>query len=195
MKSAKFTLLAVLFFGGPGLRADQIEMQNGDHYSGKVISMTADTVVLESDVLGKISVPRAKVGTLHLGPVAPVIAPKANASAAASPDIAAALRQLGANTNFIEQIRRQFLQGAGPEANAKYDELIGGLMSGKLDMNTLRKEAKSAADQLRSLKSQGDDMGGLLDTYLSILDSFLKESSVSTSVPVTHTNYGVGIVR
>ncbi|HZM04079.1 MAG TPA: hypothetical protein VFC44_13795 [Candidatus Saccharimonadales bacterium] len=193
MKSAKFILLAVLFFCGPGLRADQIEMQNGDHYSGKVISMTADTVVLESDVLGKINVPRAKVGTLHLSPSAPVIAPKTPATA--TPDIAAALRQLGANTNFIEQIRRQFLQGAGPEANAKYDEMIGGLMSGKLDMNTLRKEAKSAADQLRSLKSQGDNMGGLLDTYLSILDSFLKESSVSTSVPVTHTNYGVGIVR
>ena len=60
------------------------------------------------------------------------------------PDMTADLRNLGANTNVIEQIRKQFLADAGPEANNKYDELVGGLLSGKIDMAGLQAEAKSA---------------------------------------------------
>lgn len=191
-----------------GLRGDQLEMQNGDHYSGKVISMTADKVVLQSDVLGKITVPRAKVQALHIG-TATVATSAAVSTAATSAltktsatapqggnaDVASALRSLGANTNFVEQIRKQFLADAGPEANAKYDDMIGGLMSGKLDISALRAQAKSAADQIRDLEKQGGDSTGMLDTYLTILNSFLKETSVSTSVPVTRTNYGATIIR
>ena len=69
------------------------------------------------------------------------------------------MHQLGANTNFIEQIRKQFLSQAGPEANDKFDEMVAGLMSGKFDMNSLRAEAKAAAGQIRALKGQGGDVG------------------------------------
>ena len=49
-------LTAVLFFStGLRLGADQVQMQNGDRYSGKVLSMTPATVVLQSEVLGKLS--------------------------------------------------------------------------------------------------------------------------------------------
>ena len=49
------------------LQADQVEMQNGDRFSGKVFSVSADTVVLQSDTLGKITVPRKKVASLTFG--------------------------------------------------------------------------------------------------------------------------------
>jgi hypothetical protein len=187
------------------LQADQVEMQNGDRYAGKVVSMTADTVVLQSDVLGRITLPRGKVANINLGAGAAAHVPRvSNQVGAASlvltnsnPDISAALHQLGANTNFIEQVRKQFLSEAGPEANNKFDEMVGGLMSGKMDMNSLRAEAKAAADQIRALKGQGGDVGGALDSYLAILDNFLKQTAQSTpSAPAAAatTNGGRGMI-
>jgi hypothetical protein len=168
---------ALLFLAG-GLRADQVEMKNGDRYAGKVISMTADTIVLQSDVLGKLTLPRGKVANINLGASQAGTAPLALSNA--SPDITAALRHLGAPTNFVEQVRQQFLSGAGPEANNKFDELVGGLFSGKFDMDSLRAEAKAAAGQIRELKRQGGDVGETLNAYLAILDKFLKETAHST---------------
>ena len=195
--------LALFLFIAGGLRADQIEMQNGDRYAGKVISMTADNVVLQSDVLGKITLPRTKVANINIG--ASKAAQSTNQAKAVSstptnaapPDIAAALRHLGANTNFIERVRKQFLSDAGPEANNKFDELVSGLLSGKLDMNSLRAEAKAAADQIRELKRQGGDVGEPLDSYLAILDSFLKQTAHSTpaAAPVTNSSQGITIIR
>ena len=187
-------LLAAL----PRLRADLVEMQNGDRYAGKVLSVSADTVVLASDVLGKINVPRNKVASLAFGTNAAALRPAANparvpaftnppaaASAAAlanaNVDLSASLRQLGANTNFVGQIRQQMLAGS-PEAAGKYDELVNGLMTGKLDLNDLRREAKSNADQLRELKRElGPEAGDSIDTYLVVLDNFLKETAAEAT--------------
>jgi hypothetical protein len=185
MKVRAAIFIALFFLVGGGLRADQLEMQNGDRYNGKVISMTADTVILQSDVLGKITLPRGKVANINLGAIAAMpVAHSTNQAKASSltqtnvdPDIATALRQLGANTNFIERVRKQFLSDAGPEANNKFDELVGGLFSGKLDIESIRAQAKQAADQIRELKRQGGDVGDLLDSYLAILDNFLKETA------------------
>jgi hypothetical protein len=184
-------VLGILLLSSPNVFADQIEMQNGERFIGKVLSMNADSIVLQSEVLGKVSVPRAKVATISLGSnvatVAPTPAPSTNQIRLAGPstpitnadlDISAALRQLGANTNFIEQIRGQFLSDAGPDANGKFDELLSGLKSGNVNIASLRAQAKSSADQLRALrKDLGPDAGDSLDTYLGILDSFLRETA------------------
>jgi hypothetical protein len=144
-------------------------------------------------VLGKITVLRNKVVSLSFGTnaVAPGAAgnlaqpistnlPTATAPAAAvntNMDLSAALRQLGANTNFVGQIRQQLLAG-NPEANRKYDEMVGGLLSGQLSVNDIRQQAQSAATQLRELKRElGPDAGDSLDGYLQVLDSFIKESA------------------
>ncbi len=182
---------ALVLFAAPGrLRADQVEMQNGDRYTGHVLSLTTNEVVLQSDVLGTLRLPRAKVAGVTLGASsatnslrrpwltngqarASSIAPT-NAPAHLSP----ALGQLGANTNLIQQIQKQFLSGAGPEANARFNDLMSGLMSGKLNVEDIRAQAKTAADQLRALKRDGgEDSGFTMDAYLAILDQFLKETA------------------
>ncbi len=201
-------LFALFLFVAGALRADQVQMRNGDRYAGKVVSMTGDTIVLQSDVLGRITLPRGKVANINLGAgaAAPVARATNQARAAslvltnANPDISAALHQLGANTNFIEQVRKQFLSQAGPEANNKFDEMVGGLMSGKFDMNGLRAEAKAAAGQIRALKGQGGDVGDALDSYLVILDNFLKQTAQSTPVapaaaPTTNGARGTNIIK
>ena len=172
------------------LSADQVRMQNGDHYLGEVVSLGTNTLVLKSDVLGTVRLPREKVALITLGPGAATnvqpaaAAPNNPAGVASAPltngtvDLSASLRQLGANTNFIQQVQAHFLGAAGPEANAKFNELVGGLMSGKLNVNDIRVEAKSAAVQLKELKRDlGEDAGWALDGYLAILENFLQQTA------------------
>jgi hypothetical protein len=178
--------------------ADQVEMQNGDRYTGRVLSLSADSVVLQNDILGKITLPRSKVTLLSVGSAAPAgarggapvglstVAPTTNRSLASpksialtngNADLAGALKSLGANTNFIEQIKGQFLADAGPEANQQFNDMLGGLLSGKIDMAGLRAQAKSAADQLRAYQKElGPEASDTFNSYLAILDSFLKET-------------------
>lgn len=179
----------LLALAEPSLLADQVLMQNGDRYLGKVLSVSADTVVLSSDMLGKINVPRHKVASVTFGTNL-VASPTANQPAASTNhpattasvpstnrnlDLSAALRGLGANTNFVAQIRQQML-ASSPEAAGKYDQMVNDLMSGKLNVNDLRQQARSSAKQLQDLKRElGPEADDLLDSYLQILNGFLKE--------------------
>jgi hypothetical protein len=201
------------FAVAPALRADVLEMQNGDRYSGKVLSMSANIIVLNSEVLGRINVPRSKVASMTFGtnsaPVAFTAAATTGGAAVAqnaaanipniplpvstnlpimvtgtpaattnvnNPDLSSAFRQLGMNTNFIGEIRQQMFAG-NPQASAKYDEMVNSLLSGQLNMGELRRQAQASADQLRELKRGLPEAGDALDSYLQILDSFLKETA------------------
>lgn len=167
------------------LPADQVDMQNGDRYFGTVLSMSADTVVLKSDVLGVINVPRKLVTNLAIGAnAATPTGSSVKRPAAAAPVLAdtnavlsAGFRNLGANTNFIGQVREQLLAGNSVAAS-NYDATVSGLLSGSLDLDDLRRQARMAADQLRELKRSGGgaDTGIPVDAYLEVLDNFLNES-------------------
>jgi hypothetical protein len=186
---------AFLLFAAAGrLSADQVEMQNGDRYAGHVLSLNTNTVVLQSDVLGTLRLPRAKVAAITLGtgpathsPPLPSLTNTLVRSPSVGPtnpatNLSPALRQLGASTNLIQQFQKQFLNSAGPEANNKFNDLLGGLMSGRLSVDDICAEAKTAADQLRALKREGgEDAGFAADAYLAILDHFLKETAASGS--------------
>src|ERR1035438_4544893 len=171
---------------------DQVEMQNGDRYAGHVLSLNTNTVVLQSEVLGTLRLARSKVAVITLGP-----GPASNSPALPLPpnaftpppsmartnvvsNLSPGLLGLSTSTNLIQQVQKQFLSGAGPEANNKFNELLGGLMSGKLSVEDIRAEAKTAADQLRAVQREsGEDAGFATSTYLAILDHFLKETAPS----------------
>ena len=194
--------VVLLSFALPWVWADQVEMQNGDRYVGSVLSLNTNTLVLQNDVLGTVRLPREKVALITLGSTLPtgatplpspaagkVRAPSA-ARAAAVTNLSPELRELAGHTNLIRQIQRQFLGDAGPEANQKFDELLNGLMTGKLTMDDLRAQAQSAADQLRALKREGgEDPGFATDTYLAILDQFLKTSPPAASATNAPTSW------
>jgi len=173
--------------------ADQIVMHNGDRYNGKVLSVSATNVVLQSDLLGVLTLTRSNVANVSMGlaattnsvPIATPIAasPKTNAS----PDLSAALRQIGSQSNLANQVRAQFLATASPEANQKFDQMLGDLGTGKMSIADLRAQAKEAANQLRALeKDAGEDSTGTMGLYLSILESFLAETE-STNVAPTNS--------
>ena len=183
----------VIFLITSTLCADVVDMQNGDRYYGAVMSVSPDAVILKSDVLGKIALPRKNVASLMFGTnsvvqieatntvhvSAPTNLPTADLAALTetNADLAVALHNLGSNTNFIQQIRNQMLSGS-PEATGKFDEMVSGLMGGTVNIDDLRREAKSSADQIRGLKHDlGPDVGDSLDDYLQVLDQFVNETN------------------
>lgn len=183
---AAFLLLAVLVS-----RADQIVMQNGDILNGKVLMMTTNTLVLQNENLGTVTLPRTKVSNIAFGTVmvkAPVpVALAAKAMATPQPggaetnsisDLQAMLHGIRGESNLVQQVEAQVMgSSASPEAVNKFNELLDGLSSGKIDMNGLRAEAQTAARQLQEYKKEmGPEAGGEIDSYLAILNNFLQET-------------------
>jgi len=177
-------------------RADQVQMQNGDQYFGRVVSLSSDTLTLQSEVLGTIKLPRSRIGAINFGINAPVVTPthaptnqvaiaKPVLSTNASPELSETLRQLRTQTNLISQVQSQFLSGAGSDANAKFNELLNGLTTGQLNIGDIRAQAQDAANQLRSAKKDMRDDSGLLDAYLTVLEHFVKETQAEPSSRAT----------
>ncbi|HEY5914526.1 MAG TPA: hypothetical protein VJA21_28380 [Verrucomicrobiae bacterium] len=161
--------------------ADQVEMQNGDRYNGKVLSLDGKSLILDNAVLGKIALPRDKVAVVTLGAelAKTAAAPATNSlrKAGSARPVDPALADLASHSNLIQQVQRQFLAGADPAAQQKFNDLVSGMLSGTVTLQDLQREARSAADQVRALKKElGPDAGFALDGYLAILDRFLKES-------------------
>lgn len=198
--------LCPLFLGfALSAHADQIEMSNGDRYVGRVLSLNNDTLLLQSEVLGTLRLPRARISAISLEPRAPgsvtnvarpaPLALRSNGtnriSAAATSTNAttafsAAMRQLSTDSNVVKQVQDQLLTGAGPEAQAKFNDLLSGLLSGKVDLAKLRAEAKSTMDQAKGVRGDMGEEGAMLDSYLAILDGFLRETEPAvapTNVP------------
>jgi len=196
MKRIRLIIAFAIFATGTinALLADQVVMQNGDKYNGKVLTLTTNALVLQNENLGNVTLPRSKITAIILGTgtattAAPVATPTnitirqsvASQTNAVS-DLSAVFRSLRSQTNLIQQVQSQFLASAGPEANGKFNELLDGLSTGKIGLSDLRAEAQSAADQLRELKKDlGPDDGSELESYLAILDVFLKETAPVTA--------------
>ncbi len=85
-QSRKFILAVGLgmFCAGP-LRADTIELTNGDVLNGNVVSLDGKELILKSELLGELKLAREKISAIHLGE-GPVLtrpsAPAANPPAA-----------------------------------------------------------------------------------------------------------------
>jgi uncharacterized protein YukE len=173
------------------LCADQVEMQNGDRYAGTVLSLDPNNVVLRSEVLGRVSLPRSQVALITLGSAARTNAMRLRASstnelsrplraamARTNSELATLLRQLGGDTNSLHQVQEQILGQAGPEANLKFNQMLKDLTSGKMTVSDLRAQAKTVADQVRGQRSElNGELGGLLDDYMAILDDFIAQTA------------------
>jgi hypothetical protein len=179
----------------PCANADQVNMQNGERYIGKVVTLTNETIIVQSDVLGILKVPRSKIASITFGtnaiapniqtPAAASAQPQKPAAANSSSDLTTAINQLRANPNAMQQVQQQMLAGADPKATEMFNQTMGGLMNGSLNVDDIRRQAKSAADQLRAAKKElGDDAGFAVDGYLAVLDGFLRETA-STSTGTT----------
>ncbi len=177
--------------------ADQVDMQNGDHYTGKVLALNSERLTLQNDVLGTLQLPRNKIKLISFGPVPATnqVAPGTRTNALevasahpptnATPAISPAMRQLAGSSNLVGHVEAQLLKDAPPEAREKFNELLSGLLSGKLTVSDIRAQAQTAADQVRAMRKDLGEEGAMVDGYLAILDKFLKETSDLTNSAVT----------
>lgn len=182
----------------PFANADQVNMQNGECYIGKVVTLSNETVVVQSEVLGTLKVPKNKIASITFGtkaaaaptvqtPVAGNAQPQKPAATNSNSDLTTAINQLRANPNAMQQVQQQMLAGADPKATEMFNQMMGGLMNGSLNVDDIRRQAKSAADQLRAAKKElGDDAGFAVDGYLAVLDGFLRETASTSTGTATN---------
>jgi hypothetical protein len=165
--------------------ADQITLLNGDVLNGKVLAMTTNSLELQDDSLGRLTLSRAKVSNITFGAVvllpatAPVLQNQASPQPNSFSDLQALSHEIREHSNLVQEVEAQVLgSSASPAAVNKFNDLIDELGSGQMDMNGLRSEAQSAADQLQEYKKEmGPDAGEEVNGYLSILNGFLRETS------------------
>jgi hypothetical protein len=172
---------------------DQVIMHNGDVYNGKVMDVTTNSLLLKSEILGSVTLPRSKVATINFGAANPSNPPAPSVQTRpvrpvtltnSALEQSSSLRGIQADSNLVQQVQAQFLGSSSPEAMAKFNQMLDDLSSGKMDMNGLRTEAQSAADQLRAYgKELGPDAAGEVNDYLKILDQFLAETAPKNAPP------------
>jgi hypothetical protein len=177
-----FGLVATMVAVSSASRADVVEMVNGDHYSGTVVSVTMTNLALRSSVQGLITLPREKVASITFRDAAPKpasaqVAPKVPPAGGVMA-LAQRLVGTGGDTNQTNRTAEQLLENAGPEATQKYNQMVRGLLTGSLSVGELRKQAQQTITEAEKAKEElGPEASELLDGYLSILRQFLQEPS------------------
>jgi hypothetical protein len=218
MKKHESLLLFGLILFPAILPADQVELTNGDTISGKVVSLNATHLKLESQLLGEVTLARENVAAVYLGDKRPkpAAAPAEKAAAAESPGSAEDLIQklLGGKTSdgkrpggkappaadtpqglldqlkgggldagSIAEVQKMFPLLATKEAGGYFNDTLGGLLSGKLGIKDIRKDAMKAREGILELKKELGPDAAALDSYLGILEKFIQETGDEEEAP------------
>jgi hypothetical protein len=213
MKALKLAVMVQLFAFtwtlvglAPSAKADLLELTNGDHYRGVVVSMTRSNLQFQSEIQGLVTLPRDKVAQITFRE-AVVSHPVATATNAAprivgaplilsGPDnpaqhnsaeaVANQMRQQGVDPKLVNQIQEQIFGKANPEAAQKFNETMDGFLSGKISVQDIRGQAIDSIKQIKEARQAlGNDAGDMLDGYLSILEKFVQETGPSGSGTTT----------
>jgi len=167
--------------------ADTVHLTNGDTITGKVILLDENKLKVQSEALGELTIQRAKVASIHLGEAKPPVvqakpAASLNPAVPAIPSVDDVLKQLqqgGLNADALKQLQEQVPALAHPQVQEAFQKRLVGLMTGKMTLDDLRKEAEEARDQIKKLKQDLGPEADALDGYLNILESFLRKTAPS----------------
>lgn len=167
-------------------RADVIECDNGDRYNGKVLSMDEQQVKLQNDIAGTLTIPRNRIVSISFRPLQKTALRTAGSTnSLAGRSAAVPGRGLQIDDGSIEKVQQELLSTANPEANQMFQEMVRGLQSGQLNLGDIRSKAQDTLKELRKLQGElGDDeTAGLLDSYATILESFVRQAPAATNRP------------
>jgi hypothetical protein len=167
--------------------ADSVQLYNGDMLTGRVVSLDDKHLRLESEILGQVNIPRAKVSSITLGNQKPVTAlsPAPAKTAAKEPrpsemspeDVLKQLKSTGVTAKDTRDLQKMLPLLSTPEASKYFNDTVKDLMGGKRTIGDLRKDAMRARDELKkATKGLGPDVEAGVAPYLQILDSFLRET-------------------
>jgi hypothetical protein len=176
--------------------ADAVQLTNGDVVHGKVLSLDIKQLRLASDVHGEMIIKRDNVATIALGDkaviAAPVPAPPLGipveadeariprgkpAGALTADEIVKQLRSSGVDAQNLTDVKKAVPLLATPEAQKYFADTVGGLTSGAINVQDVRKDALRVRGQLEELKKElGPEAGQALGSYLKILNNFIDET-------------------
>ena len=161
--------------------ADVVECKNGDRYNGKVLVLNEKELKLQNEIQGTILIPREKITLISLGAGAPAVVSRQRPLNPV-PHLTNGAVQI--DPAAVAKVQQQFLGDANPEANQLFQQLVSGLMSGKLDANDIRSKARSTLGDLKDFeKDLGDDEDSqMLRSYMALLQNFVN----STGQPGTN---------
>lgn len=188
-------LIATAFLAATQGRADVVELANGDRLHGRVLALDEESLRLESETFGELQLDRKKVALIALGertlPSAEASVPPSRhpqPPAADSVDVGPssggsvedAVRKLqsgGVSGTLTKQLQTTLPGFASPEVQQYFNDTVGGLATGEINIADIRKDALRARDELEKLKKDlGPDAGAALSGYMNILDYFLHET-------------------
>ena len=174
-------LSLLLLLALPLARADVIECNNGDRYNGKVLSLDGTEVKLQNDIAGTLTIPRSRIVRIHLGSAPATPAPRVAGGTPSSDP-----QKLQFDAEAIERIQNEYLATATPEASQMFQEMVRGMQSGQMNLGDLRARAASTLRDLRAAqKESGEDaLGGILETYGEVLESFLNQTAPGKRTPI-----------
>jgi hypothetical protein len=178
-------LIVVLLIAALPVAADSVRLANGDLLNGRVLSLDDKQLRLESDTLGQINIPRAKVVMITLGDPMPAVAGKAPSAAGAPTGISpeGVLKQLqvtGVNPKDLGELQKMFPLLATPEASTYFNNTLKGLLGGAMSVGDIRKDAVRARDELKkATKGLGPYVEAAVAPYLTILEKFINETQPS----------------
>ena len=184
-RSRAAVLVVVLLIAALPVAADSVRLANGDLLNGRVLSLDDTQLRLESDTLGQINIPRAKVVSITLGDSVPAVTGTAPKAGSLPPAIGpeGVLKQLqvtGVNPKDLGEIQKMFPLLATPEASTYFNNTLKGLLGGGMSVGDIRKDAIRARDELKkATKGLGPDVEAAMAPYLTILEKFINETQPS----------------
>lgn len=185
----KTALLLGLVFAG-SILGDVIECENGDRYNGKVLLVDEQNVKLQNEIAGVLIIPRAKVVTISFRPQKSASQTLGRSVSTNSPALSLS-QSIQADPATVERVQNEILGTAGPEANQLFQEMVSGLLSGKLDASDLRTKAQGTLKELKELQKDlgDDDAAALLNSYAGILQNFIDQTppKAATNSPAPAT--------
>jgi hypothetical protein len=166
--------------------ADSVQLANGDVLNGRVVGLDEQQLRLESEVHGKLSIPRAKIVSIHFGDRKPApTAPAARAPAATGANLDDIFKQLRAGaTNEVSDVQKLIPLLSNPDAFGFFQEKLRGLRDGSLSVQDIRKDAIRAREMVKDVtKGLGPEADQALAPYLGILERFIRETEPAKTTP------------
>jgi hypothetical protein len=201
----------VVFTAVP-VKADIIELVNGDHYRGTVLALTTTNVEFLSEVQGRVKLPRDKIAKITFREVAakpgekpatpvtnaPLIlsgadsgnAVQSSSQSTSTPQstvVIQQMRQQGVDPKLVDQVQQQIFGKGNPQAAQQFNDMVSGLMSGSISVKDVRAQAQNSIAQIKAAEKDMPEASEMLDSYLQILQKFVNESSSDTTVTAPPT--------
>jgi len=202
--------LSALLLVQSAVCADEVQLVNGDQFTASILSLDAKQLKVKSELLGEMTIERAKVRQITLGErlpakPAPAATPspgaadkaplslddlfkqlqKAGGAAQLTPE--AAIKQLeavGGDPNALAELKKSMPLFAAPEVQAYFRKQVGGLLDGSLKIDDIRSEAIRVRNESKAvLKDLGPEAEAALAPYLGILEKFINETAPAAATP------------